>query len=306
MLAAMGEAGFFPNAMARGLRGAKTHLVGVCFQELESPILARKTSILQHHLRLNGYRAILELTGGNGSLETEVVRHFLAMQVDGIVLFGSTLQPDDALIHGLQEAACPTVLIDPVNDLPFSKICLAREWAMRLIFDHLCGMGHRRFGFLGIDDVVPYGTDRLNGALREARRYNLSPRRDFVTLSIPSERTQDYNYGWKLANRLQGLEKQPTALIALNDRVAIGAVKNLVDRGFKIPGDYSVIGFDNLEVTAYTNPPLTTIDQQVEVMISTAVKVLMREIASETESAPEHRIIRPIMFERESTGAANA
>lgn len=301
---AMYELGFLPNAMARGLRGTRTQMVGVCFQELESPILAKKTSILQKLLRDENYRAILELTGGEAGLEEEVVRHFLSMKVDGVVLVGSTLEAKSPILRELTESGLPTVLVDPASELPFSQVTLAREYAMRLVMDHLYAFGHRSFGVLGINGEVPYGAVRIEGLRKEIRRLKLSMRDDVVMVNVPDTYSQDYVHGWKLGRKLLEREELPTALIALNDRVAIGAKKFLQDNDYKIPEDLSIIGFDNLDVTAYSQPSLTTVDQQVGLMMSTAVKLLVEIIDNNEKDIVQRQVIRPVLRERESTGLA--
>lgn len=84
VLEAAGELGFSPNAMARGLRGGPTGLIGVCFQELESPALAKKMAFLQQELRTWGFQAMIELTDGDPELEESVIRHFLSLRTEGI------------------------------------------------------------------------------------------------------------------------------------------------------------------------------------------------------------------------------
>lgn len=147
---AMLQLGFEPNRMARGLRGSRTMMIGICFQELDSPVLARKTAMLQHFLRKEGYRAIIELTGGDPLLEEAAIRHFLGIKVDGIVLVGSTLQTSQPIVRQLDAIPTPVVTVDPASNLPMTQIHLDRVWAMKMIIDHLHEAGHRRFCIVGI------------------------------------------------------------------------------------------------------------------------------------------------------------
>ncbi len=302
---AMARLGFQPNAMARGLRGSQTRLIGVCFQEIETPVLARKMATLQNQLRQENYRAIIELTAGDPVLEEEVIRHFLAMRVDGIVLAGSTLAAGHSLVVQLRDGAAAAVAIDPANNLPLPQVNLDREYAMELMIRHLAELGHRSFAILGVESDPIYGSRRMQGLRKAARRHGYGFRESFQSLSLPGYDLQDYNYGYQLGREYLALAHRPTALICLNDRIALGASKVIQEAGVSIPGACSVIGFDNLEVTAWARPALTTIDQQIELMIATAVSMLMQSIRTR-ETPAERQSIRPSLRVRESTGQAPA
>lgn len=302
---AMARLGFQPNAMARGLRGSQTRLIGVCFQEIETPVLARKVASLQNQLRQENYRAIIELTGGDPVLEEEVIRHFLAMRVDGIVLAGSTLAAGHPLVAQLRDGAAAAVAIDPAHNLPLPQVNLDREYAMELKVRHLTELGHRSFAILGMESDPIYGSRRMQGLRKAARRRGLGFRENFQSLSLPGYDLQDYNYGFQLGREYLALKRRASALICLNDRIALGACKVIQEAGVPIPADCSVIGFDNLEVTAWARPALTTIDQQIELMIATAVSMLMQSVRAREPSA-ERQSIRPSLRVRESTGPASA
>ncbi|MDX2109827.1 MAG: LacI family DNA-binding transcriptional regulator [Verrucomicrobiota bacterium] len=302
---AMQQLGFLPNPMARGLRGSKTGLIGVSFQELESPILAKKTSMLQLILRNEGFRAILELNGGYPEREEESIRHFLSLMCDGIVLVGSALTPESPIIEHIRQTGKPVVLIDPATSIDFASISLDRERAVALEIEHLYGLGHRQFALLGFDESVAYGAARMEGVRKTSTELKLKQKANFTSLRIIGRQGHNYEYGEILAEQYLGLSPRPTALIAVNDRVAIGAMKRLRDAGLKAPKDFSITGFDNLEVAAYTDPGLTTVDQQVDKMMTLAVQVLKRRI-EEPATAIEHHSIQPVLLQRGSTGAVAA
>lgn len=163
VLEAAREHGFSPNAMARGLRGGSTGLVGVCFQKLESPALAKKTSFLQQELRSLGFQGMIELTDGDPNLEETAIRHFLSLKCDGIILVGTTLKGDNPTIQHLIKARVLIVLVDPIHKFLFSAIHLDRAGIMEHIVDHLWGGGHRQFALLGIESDLVLGQVRIEG-----------------------------------------------------------------------------------------------------------------------------------------------
>lgn len=304
VLAAMGESGFTPNPLARGLRGGRTGVVGVCVQEVESPILARKAMLLQEALRERGSRALLELTGGRAWLEAEVIRHFLSIRVDGLVLFGSSLDESDPVVAEMSAQGVPTVAIDPVSRLPFKRFELDRQWAVRLSLEHLHALGHQRIAVLGYDAEVAYGDVRVAALEAESKRLGLASSNLICVMESRTER-HDYDYGWRLGQQLLSrTEVVPTGLLALNDRVALGAMRALREGGLRAPKDYSIIGFDNLDVTAFSEPALTTVDQRSELLIEGAVKALREMMEHPTKEIPEPTVIRPVILPRNSTGPA--
>lgn len=301
---AMLQLGFEPNMMARGLRGTRTMMIGVCFQELDSPVLARKTAMLQQLLRKEGYRAIIELTGGDPLLEEAVIRNFLSIKVDGIVLVGSTLQTRQPIVRQLHAVPTPVVTVDPCSDLPMTQIHLDRIWAMKMIIDHLHELGHRRFALLGFGSDRQYGHLRLRGIGEALQSRGLNVEHAATELHLPGRELQDYNYGYHLGELYLALPQPPSAVIGLNDRIAIGAMKAIVEGGLQVPGNVSIVGFDNLDVTAWTSPTVTTIDQQVELLMSTAASVLLQQIRDPETEKRQSQLIRPVLKNRMSTGPA--
>lgn len=287
---AMAELGFQPNALARSLRGGKSGAIGVCFQEIESPILARKVALLQQALRALGYRALIELTSGDQELERQAIVHFLSMQVEGMVLIGSQLAADDSTLAMVQGQQVPILWVDPEHKLEGDQISVNRVWSMRLVLDHLLGLGHRRIGVIGIDPQNPYGAFRIPALLTHAKTCGLTPERDLLMHYHAGHLNHDYAYGHTLTRELLGRcnaggEQRPTALIALNDRVAIGAMAYLRSVGIRVPEAMSVIGYDNLGVTEYLSPSLTSVDHHAEVLMSRAAQILVNRINGQSADA---------------------
>ncbi len=296
---AMAELGFTPNPMARGLRGSRTGLIGVCFQEVESPILARKIAVLQNLLRGEGYRALLEFTGGDPAYEEETIRHFLSLKCDGIILAASTLPPGSPLHEILRQGKPPVIALDPVMPLPYPQVVLNRELGMQLCLEHLYELGHRRFAFLGFDESVAYGAVRLEAVRKFARQRKLSLKNDCPILRVAGRTAHNYDYGQMLATQYLALENPPPAILALNDRVAIGAIHRLAESGLLPARDFSIVGFDNLDVSAYIRPTLSSIDQQIEAMMNTTVQLLKSSIEGHPNTNATH-FISPLLIVRDS------
>ena len=301
---AMVQLGFVPSPVGRALRGGRTGMVGVCFQALGSPIVARKIATLQQVLRGAGFRALFELTDGQPDIELEVIRHFIAMKLDGLVLVGGmTEENEDAITAMLTQHRMAVVLIDPAREHELPIVELDREHGIRLALEHLIALGHERFALLGIDEEVAYGRARWDGIRAVARARGLSLERQFVTITEKAPERLDFAYGRHLAERFLALESRPSAVLALNDQVAIGALTRLQQAGMTVPGDVSLLGFDNLEVAGHVNPRLTTIDQQVDAIMTHAVELLTGSTGGQPPASP--RVVKPALIIGESTGPAS-
>lgn len=303
----MERLGFVPSPVGRALRGGRTGMVGICFQALGSPIVARKIATLQRILRGAGFRALCELTDGNPELELEVIRNFVAMKVDGIVLVGGITEANaGAVVTMLRAQHAPAVVVDPLQKFALPTVELDREEAMRLALRHLAEFAHRRIGILGIDEAVSYGTNRWRGIRRFVDEYGWDVAAQFVLLTEPEPPALDFDYGERLANQFLNLtpEQRPSALVALNDQVAIGAMSRLQHSGLVVPRDVSVLGFDNLDVSAHVMPLLTTVDQHVDQMMQTAVDLLAEQTENPASVDAPPRVIMPLLVARESTGPA--
>ncbi len=302
---AMHDLGFQPSALARGLRGGQTATVGVCFQDLDSPVLAMRAASLQQRLREEGYQTIIELSGDNVELERGAIRRFVGQHVDGIVLIFSRLATDDPALRMLERSGTPCFWVDPENPVPGDRILLDRARSMKLVLEHLTGLGHRRIALLGIDPRNRFGALRIPGLRKYAPKCGLDFERDFIQLFHPGETKHTFEYGYELAGELIGqcAGNLPTGIIALNDRIAIGAINRLREDGIRVPEDISVIGYDNIAVAEHFFPSLTTVDHQTNRLMDLAVRGLLEHLEPEnSELPPRESHVHPKLVIRHSTG----
>jgi DNA-binding LacI/PurR family transcriptional regulator len=300
---AMLELGFSPNPMARGLRGQRTHLVGICLHELDNPVLSGKAMALQRFLRSRGYQALLELTNSERALEAVVLQSFRSLKVDGIILVASRLRKNDPLLNELVTNGMPIVALDPFHDLPLSTVRLNRREALRELVQVFLNKGHTHITLAGISNRSEYGQDRMAG-IHEALSENGL---DLKTSLAVFEKSPSLGYsvtaGFELAERLLAQETLPQAIIAANDRIAMGIMQRFRSAGKLAPRDYSIAGFDNLEAGLCTQPALTTIDQQVDTLIEATVEQLLNRIEPESitlSDTPPQQLIDALLVSRES------
>jgi DNA-binding LacI/PurR family transcriptional regulator len=278
---AMRELGFVPSPFGRALRGGRTRTIGVSFRELETPILVRKVTVMQKLLRERHYRPLFELIEGGSDPGLEVVRHFASMRAEGVVLVDSPVGEESApWLEFLAQNRIPGVLLEPRGTAAHNAILLDRRAALARVTEHLYQMGHRHFGLLGIDRSFPLGVPRCEG-VADALKAHGERFEDCVDTVIQSNRRFDaFDYGRELAEFLLGRPVLPTALIALNDEIATGAMWQLQRAGLVVPRDISIFGFDNQPISTQTSPRLSTVDQQVPEMIAATVEMLFELLKS--------------------------
>lgn len=273
--AAARESGFVPSPFARGLRGGRTGTIGIAFRELETPILVRKVAHMQTLLRTRQYRPLFELTEASGEVGLDVIQHFVAMRVEGVILVDASAGPDAAVWRRLlDDHGIPAVFLEPRGIVSENAVSLDRAAAMQRVTEQLWRLGHRHFALLGIDRSYPLGVPRVDGVAAALRAHGASFE-DCVEVIMGSNRRFDaFDYGRELADYVLGLPALPTALLALNDEIATGALWRLQQAGVSVPRDVSLFGFDNLPIGLQTSPRLCTVDQQVTDMIEATVSML--------------------------------
>jgi DNA-binding LacI/PurR family transcriptional regulator len=300
---ALAETGFTPNAYATFLKGKGTSSIGICLENLLTPTILLKLASLQRELRRQGYTSLIEVYARGES--RSIVRHFLSMRVGAVVFIGHFDPAELAeLIQELRRHKTPHLVIDHHGIPNASTVTLDRAQAMRELMDHLFDLGHRSFGLLGIPLESPDRFERIHG-IRAALAARGLPFADAARSFDPQcVRGRDFEFGRALVRCFLELKQPPTAYVALNDEIAIGAVRALQEAGLTVPGDASVTGFNNQDISLMTAPQLTTVDQQIEPTIKAAMQVLLAHIRRGPPARPVLRTIAPQIVIRQSTGRA--
>ncbi|XHR29491.1 MAG: LacI family DNA-binding transcriptional regulator [Chthoniobacteraceae bacterium] len=298
ILKAMDELGFRPNPVARKLSGKQMGIVGVCVVNAHSRVIIDKIRFLDKFLKQHGIRAILSLASREKERELKTIRDFLHLRVDGVVLFQSTLDVP-SLNKTLGNVSC--VLVDPEASFA-PRVWLDRGEAMRLIVQHLFELGHRSFGLLGISPIDKF---RWAGLIKAFADYGVNFEKSVQVFGIEKGMGDSYSDGVLLARRAVAAKKRATAYIALNDEIAIGSLPIFREAGLRAPEDFSIVGFDNLPAGMYLQPSLTTIDQQVDLMITSAGELLLEELGLKEKTDSSRCVkIPPKIIIRGSTGPA--
>jgi len=302
---AMAETGFTPNAYALHLKGKRTALVGICVENLLTPPAVRKLAGLQRLLRENGYSSLIEVLDPRSG--QKVIRHFLSMRVEAIAFIGHFAEAElERWIAGFVNQGLPHVVIDQHGIKEANTVTLDRAKAMAELLEHLWALGHRTFGLLGLSGPLRSTQDRLRGLDATLAQHGLLIAACTRSLDHLYERRNDFEFGRLLARSFAQIPDRPTAYIALNDEIAIGAMHEFQHRGLAVPADLSISGFNNQDICEMTTPGLTSVDQQIDATILAATEVLQTQIKFPTRTKTVVRMIPPALIIRESTGRAPA
>ncbi|KRE52985.1 LacI family DNA-binding transcriptional regulator [Phycicoccus sp. Soil748] len=283
------------------LRRKSADLVGLIVPELTNPIFPAFAQIIETALARHQFTPVLCTQTPGGVHEDEYVQMLLDRGVAGIIYVSgqhADVTTDPERYTNLRERGVPIVLVNGYHegiDAPF--ISNDDVASMDLALTHLVQLGHARIGLaIGPDRYVP--VIRKIAGFRASMR-NLLGRDDVDDLI---ERTMFSVEGGDTAGaRL--LEKGCTAVVCGSDLMALGAIRAVRRAGLRVPDDFSVVGYDDSPLIAFTDPPLTTVRQSVQAMSEAAVHALLDEIAGEAAPRAEY-VFRPELVVRASTGAS--
>ncbi|MBF9070193.1 LacI family DNA-binding transcriptional regulator [Streptacidiphilus fuscans] len=284
------------------LRQRSAGLIGLITPELSNPIFPALAQVIEQVLTRYGYTPVLCTQTPGGSTEDELVEMLVERGVTGIVFVSglhADTTADTARYDKLQGQGVPFVMINGYSErisAPF--ISPDDRAAMWMAVRHLAGLGHERIGLaVGPSRFVPVlrKEEGFTAALGEVLGLSEEQSREFIQHSLFT-----VEGGHAAANVL--LDKGCTAIVCGSDLMAFGAIRAARARGLTVPGDISVVGFDDSPLIAFADPPLTTIRQPVESMGAAAVNVLLEEIGGNPAQRGEF-VFQPELVVRGSTGS---
>ncbi|GAB7125623.1 DNA-binding transcriptional regulator CytR [Silvimonas sp. JCM 19000] len=273
VMAAVQALGYRVNAMARNLRTAETRLLLVLVPDVGNPFYAEIMRGIDSVARQHGYLVVLCDTGADIAREHTWFDLLRRRRADGAIC----LDPDTvqhALANdnaGLAWVACAE--FDPAMAVPYVGID-NRQAAQDAVL-HLLQQGHRRIGLINSDAGWLYARQRKQGWLDALSGAGITPRPDWCIHT----HSLDYAAGNTAMAQLLSLAEPPTAVFAVSDTLAIGALAGARSLGKRIPHDVAVVGFDDIALAAQTDPPLTTLAQPMRQLGETAVQLLLDMLA---------------------------
>lgn len=284
------------------LRGERARLVGLVLPELTNPIFPALAEIVGGGLTQNGYTPLLCTQNAGGITESDYVDLLLQQQVSGVIFLGGNYSQVDAPhehYQRLRRVHLPTVFVNArIDELAFATVSTDDAAAAEQAVIHLRQLGHRRIGvLLGPADHVP-----SQRKLAAARRV-LADAGDPLPDELVVRGLYSLESGQAGATRL--MAAGATAIVCASDLLALGAVRAARRQGKAVPGDLSVVGFDDSALMSCTEPPLTTVRQPIESMGRTVIELLLAQIHSGADAGDE-LLFEPELVLRASTAPLTA
>lgn len=282
------DMGYFPSAAARSLKTNRSHALGVIVSTIDDPFFSEILQGIEEVAREHGYSLLMAASQRNPEREQAIVQDMRERQVDGLIICSASFNTSQQL--KFLEFGIPIVVVNnqAAEEYRYS-IYHDDVDGSRQITRHLIELGHKRIAYLGNSLSGRTTLDRLDGFRQEMEATGLAVPAEYIH-EVPGGSPE---YGLAALDHFIDLPQRPTALFCFNDMLAIGMLNGLHAAGILVPEDISVAGFDNIVFSAYTNPPLTTLDQPKRYIGAEAARLILGLLAPLTsEEIPEQKIHR--------------
>jgi DNA-binding LacI/PurR family transcriptional regulator len=299
--------GYRPNLFARSLRSQRSQTIGVIVFDITDAYCTQILRGIENHLRTSDYFPITTDLQNDRSQFQRCVDLLLARRVEGIIAIANPIFLDMELLAEHAERSVPAVVIGrDLDQGPVSSIVVNNEAGTRQALEHLYELGHSRIAFIKGPKILVDTQQRWRGLENCARDMGLKIDPNLV-LEIKG-RNSSYVEGCEITEELLRRGREFTALVAFDDLTACAAIRSLTKAGRRVPKDCSVVGFDDLPGSEFYNPPLTTVQQQLEMQGSLGAEIIEELIGASVEkrtAVTKHRKVSPKLIVRDSTSAAS-
>ena len=303
VMQAIKELGYEPDARARALRSGSTKTIGLIIPDIRNPHFWENAEGVEQEARASGYHLHLSSLGLENEYGDYIFKNLTGQRIDGLILMGSYLDESEEAQNTLARLLKRRLSIVEISDRldvdhHVDRVVSDYRQAATEVMSHLLSLQHQRIGLI-------YGV-----AMPELALDRLQPYRDSLQAAgLPVDQCLIVNCGpaiedgYQAALQLLKLPVRPTAVIAINDLLAIGALRAAGDLGLRVPTDLSLVSFDDIPMAKYLMPRLTTVSKDASRLGREATKLLLARIQEpdrprQIETSPARLIIR------DSTGPA--
>lgn len=278
VLKAIEETGYIPSEQAKSLRTKKTKVIGVILPTISTETSSKLVSGMDEVLVQHGYQILLANTNLQMEKEIEYLQLLKVRQVDGIILAATNV--DDRLIKEIHQLKKPTVVIG--QEIPgVSNVLYDDYHAAKDLVSLMIEKGHNKIAFIGVDESdVAVGILRKKGYLDAMKENGFAIEDQWIQKGI-----FNIESGYVAMKEIMNTSKSvPTAVFAVTDRLALGAVQYLKEIGLSIPEDMAIAGIGASELSKYVSPALTTVDYLNRQAGRVAAELILEEIEQEENS----------------------
>ena len=272
------ELGYFPNTQARALVSGRSRTFGLIVSEITNPFFPEIVHVFEDVAVQHNYEILLTSTVHDPERMKISVRRMLEHRVEGVAVM--TFGMEESLLNDLKLRNVPLVFVDvgPARTR-VSNIRIDYLHGIRQGVQHLAALRHERIAFISGPLTLKSAVARRDAFLRSIQEIGMS-----VDSQLIIEGDHTLEGGQEAFAKLWNLKARPTAILCSNDMTAIGVMRKSYEKIIPIPGDLSVIGFDNIHLSQYVLPPLTTIEMSQAELGRIAFHALLCEVQRDTPS----------------------
>ena len=281
---AIEQLGYIPSRLARGLSARKTGTLAVIVPDVANPFFTLIVRAAEDVARRSTYRVILCDTRADLAAERDVIEELIAHRVEGIAI-APVSDRSKPQLDRLTSFGVPFVLIDrTVAGMDCDAVVGDSVNGAERLVEHLIGLGHRRIGMIVEHDEVSSARERRRGYEAAMREAGLDADEALVEVQTP-----DPEGGFAGMSRLLSLEAPPSAVFAVNNLVALGAIEAVRGAGLEVPEDVALVCFDDIEYASRLYPFLTALEQPAETFGTFGTQLLLERIQGRGPS--RHRVV---------------
>lgn len=280
------------NINARSLKTNINSLIGVIVPDIQNPFFSTLVSELNNFIDAENYTMLLGISGE--LIETDLIKEMCSRGVAGIILVPSFRQNDSSFDYNFFDI--PIVLCTVISEAKgiASVACDLRQGEY-LMTKHLLERGYETFSFVGLNPKSWITRERYEGFLQAlSERFSNKYKYKFVEAKKPS-----FKSGYEIAATI--LKSPPSAVICINDVLALGIMEYFQENGISVPKDIAIVGFDDVWITSLIKPQLTTIRQPLEKIAKTTVRLILGQIMKDEYKTYRSVLVEPILKIRQTT-----
>lgn len=294
---AIEELGYSPNPQARALVSGRSRVLGLLISEITNPFFPELIQSFEDIAGENDFEVMVGSTNYNKARAQIFITRLGQRRVEGVAVM--TFRDESHLLDELIAQDIPLVSVDVSINAPRSLI-LEVDYAHGIneAVQHLALLGHRRIGFAS--GPMPHLTNvrRKEAFLHSVKKVGLSPKATPVFLG-----DHTFEGGTEAALYFLNQPQRPTAIVCSNDMMAVGVLRVLAERGISVPSDMSVVGFDDIHLAEFANPPLSTVRMSREGLAHAAFNGLKQLREEETRLPLAPIRVKTNLVVRQSTNA---
>jgi LacI family transcriptional regulator len=293
------ELQYTPHGAARSLSTRRTTNLGVILPDLYGEFFSQVIRGMDRATRLAGYHLLLSSSHADQD-EVSAALRVMRARVDGLIVMSPDLSPEE--LTRVVPPGSPVVLVNSpgVSD-QFDTLNVDNRGGVRRVVRHLAELGHRRIGLIGGAPSNFDAWERRQGYREGLKEMGLDWRAEW---EVTSDFTKSGGHaGGRFLSRVK---ERPTAVFAANDSMAVGALSAFQEAGLRVPEDMALVGFDDVPISRYVTPPLSTVHVDLTQLGERAVELLLGALREGKDHEPRHEVVDTLLVVRRSCGGRAA